>query len=392
MKPVVLDVTRTLSPKSIAHPTGIDRVERAYIEYFLNNAPDAQYLCKLGRKLYLTDREIMLEDFSRVLSGKQDARKYYSKREPRVWSELGRLLGLMHREKTPHLSFPTKFNYLNVGQTNLNSSWLKAVRKVGATKIIGLVHDMIPLDDPQLQTPKSVKRFEMRMKALSMHSDLIFTNSEYTAERTRHWFSNWGRATNILSNPLGVETPSQVPPVKSHRPYFVVLGTIEPRKNHALLLKVWESFADLPELERPVLHIIGRRGWMNEDVFKILDTSSMIGRDVFEHGTLSDDGVAGFLRGAEALLFPSLTEGFGLPLLEAKSVGTRTLVSDIPVFQELACPDTLYLDPYDANVWRKAIIKQLKQGKSGNNSKYGVPFKVPNWSDHFALIERHLEN
>ena len=126
------------------------------------------------------------------------------------------------------------------------------------------------------------------------------------------------------------------------------------------------------------------------DLFERLDYSPLMGRDIIEHGSLSDLEVAAMLRGVDALLFPSFVEGYGLPLLEALSVGVLTLVSDIPAFQELGGPLSLYLNPFDANVWKKEIMKQSKQGKTGTDRADSARFDVPNWHDHFAKLENFL--
>jgi len=376
MKPVVLDVTRTLCVKSIATPTGIDRVERAYIEYFLKNEGDVRFLYRDA----VIDAEGMSELFARVRGevpwGARDLRATGRGFKGQIEADIRRVSGA---------SLPGGFTYLNVGHTNLET-----VATRGASRVIGLVHDLIPISHPQFQTDTSVERFETRMRALAGTADLIQVGSRAVLEEAKHTFQGWGAELEVLVNPLGVHAISNVDPIRSERPSFVILGTIEPRKNHALLLDVWEEFGDIPEPMRPILHIIGRRGWLNDALFARLDRSPLMGRDVIEHGSLPDDEVAKYLRGADALLFPSFVEGYGLPLLEALSIGLPTLVSDLPVFRELAGALSLYLNPHDVNDWRKAIMKQAKQGKPGTRPMDGRPFELPDWTSHFARLERHL--
>ena len=99
-----------------------------------------------------------------------------------------------------------------------------------------------------------------------------------------------GHRVPITVSPLGIDVgaaPLSVP--RSEKPYFVVLGTIEPRKNHKLLLDIWERMhLKMDESRIPELRIIGARGWRNEEVFNRLDHSPMMGRTVFELGPLSD--------------------------------------------------------------------------------------------------------
>ena len=376
MTTVLLDVTRTLSPKSLDAPTGIDRVEKAYISKALSWARPTLFLY---RDSYLdTDgmKSLMMRISGETDWGRADLRGWGRGLKGRIESDIRRLK--VERPQTPHA-------YINVGHTNLES-----LAQIGAASTIGLVHDMIPLDHPEFQTPASIVRFETRIRALAENATTIFVNSKHTKERLQHWCNNWRCTPEIIVNRLGVAQPPDVEAKTFDRPAFLALGTIEPRKNHALLLNIWSSFTDMPEAERPQLHIIGRRGWMNADVFQFLDTSPMMGQDIFEHGVLSDAEVTAFLKGAHALLFPSFAEGFGFPLLEALNVGTKTIVSDIPAFRELAGPSSLYLNPLNVSNWRNEIIKHIELGNTEASQVNNEQFKSPGWDDHFALLESHL--
>lgn len=99
---------------------------------------------------------------------------------------------------------------------------------------------------------------------------------------------------------LGVEIP-EIPEValpEISTPYFITIGTIEPRKNHAFLLDLWEGWED-------ALHLVicGNRGWKNEDVFARLDTVDR--SRITELNGLEDAQMMGLLKGAKAALFPS---------------------------------------------------------------------------------------
>lgn len=379
--PVLLDVTRTLSAKSVETPTGIDRVERAYIRHFLQRKDGTGFLYRTT----MLDQNAMTLLLDRV-----EGRAPWGRSDLRGIGRglTGQIEADIRRVSTHQMT--QNFTYLNVGHTNLDPDKLRTLQNTGARKTIALVHDMIPLDHPELQTPASTMRFAARMKALASRADLIAVNSAHTGARVAHWFGTWGSTPKIMVNHLGIDPALDVSARQFTRPAFVILGTIEPRKNHAVLLRVWDSLRDIPQKDRPQLHIIGRRGWMNEGVFKTLDTSPMMGKDIIEHGSLPDDQVAAILKGACALLFPSLTEGYGLPMLEAQALGVPTLVSDIPVFRELGGPLSLYLNPFDATVWRKEIIKQTQQGHSRAKTTLQRQLRVPVWSDHFALLEQHL--
>src|ERR1700710_674754 len=101
------------------------------------------------------------------------------------------------------------------------------------------------------------------------------------------------------------------PPKKSDRPYFLCVGTIEPRKNHLLLLHLWRRMVALHGNRAPRLLIVGKRGWENENVLDLLDRCPALRGHVIELGTVPDSKLTALLRGAQALLMPSFAEGFG---------------------------------------------------------------------------------
>ena len=89
------------------------------------------------------------------------------------------------------------------------------------------------------------------------------------------------------------------------------LGTIEPRKNHLLLLHLWRELAEALGDAAPKLLLIGRRGWENENILDLLERCPALQGKVMEYAGLPDAAVAGLLPGARALLFPPFAGGFG---------------------------------------------------------------------------------
>jgi glycosyltransferase involved in cell wall biosynthesis len=137
-------------------------------------------------------------------------------------------------------------------------------------------------------------------------------------------------------------------------PYFVILGTIEPRKNHMLLLQIWRELSQLQAAPR--LCIVGKRGWENENVFDMLERCLPLKGCVFEFSGLTDFEVQTLLQDAKALLFPSFAEGLGIPVLEAAALNVPCILSDIPVFREIAPPGTVFLSPLDGIGWKREIL------------------------------------
>jgi glycosyltransferase involved in cell wall biosynthesis len=169
------------------------------------------------------------------------------------------------------------------------------------------------------------------------------------------------------------------------RPLFLTLGTIEPRKNHALLLDVWERLAARRGAAgMPLLAIVGRRGWNNAAVFDRLDRLRHDGAAVREIAGLPDGGVAALMARARALLFPSRAEGFGLPLVEAMAAGLPALCAPLPVFAEIAGDYPVYLEADDVYSWTDTIDRMSSGGGQGilmAPDRRAVPHIV-SWDEH----------
>ena len=180
---------------------------------------------------------------------------------------------------------------------------------------------------------------------------------------------------------------------RTDRPYFVVLGTIEPRKNHVLLLHAWRRLVEHMGDRAPLLVIIGQRGWECENVIDILERCDMLRGHVLEHAACTDAELADWLGPARALLFPTFTEGFGLPLVEALALGTPVIVSDLPVFSEIAGDIPDYLDPLDALGWMNLIRGYAEPDCLARKLQVQriSRFVVPTWKNHFNRVDAFLD-
>ena len=248
-----------------------------------------------------------------------------------------------------------------------------------------LEHDVIPLEFPQFQREGTVAPFKAKMQRVARHADRGICNSHDTARRCADVMQPWGRVPPMVVAHLGcpvldadmADLPSGVAPTT---PYFVTVGTIEPRKNHGFLLDLWDEMGP----DAPPLYISGARGWQNADVFARLD---QLGPDdrVKEMGPLSDKAQAALVAGARAALFPTHAEGFGLPMVESLTLGTPTLCTELPVFAEILGKKSVYASLTDRYLWKEAITSWAK---SPPDAQEPVEFVAPTWADHFKIVLR----
>jgi len=142
---------------------------------------------------------------------------------------------------------------------------------------------------------------------------------------------------------------------------YLTVGTIEPRKNHKYLMdafdEIWESCPN------PRLCIVGRLGWFYNEFLKRIRSHPMYRKCLFIFNDLSDTELDYCYRHAKALVYPSHTEGFGLPLAEALYKRLPVLASDIPIFREVGKDFCAYFDISDPSNLAEMIINIEKTSK-----------------------------
>lgn len=126
-------------------------------------------------------------------------------------------------------------------------------------------------------------------------------------------------------------------------PYLLYLGTLQPRKNLVRLVQAYAAYAEtLPAAERPQLVLAGKAGWLSEPILAEIARHKL---PILVTGFVAEEDKAALLSGAVALLFPSLYEGFGFPVLEAQACGTAVLCSNSSSLPEVAGEAALLVDP-----------------------------------------------
>lgn len=378
--PILLDVSRLVWRRwGGRHLTGIDRVCLAYLHHF---GPRAQAVVQHPR-------------FRRVL-GVQASAQLFATLDTSAGFRTALVRGFLRH--AAGLAPPGRRDgrlYFNIGHTGLDrpafSDW---VRQAGVRPVY-LVHDLIPITHPEYCRPGETERHRTRMRTALDTGVGIIGNSQATLDALAAFAAREGMPTPpLLAAWLG-STP-KLPPAEANaptgRPTFVVLGTIEGRKNHLLLLNIWTQLVARLGDEAPRLLVIGQRGWECEQVLDMLDRSVALRGHVVELGDCSDAEVARHVASARALLFPSMIEGFGLPLVEALGAGIPVIASDLAVFREIGGGIPDLLDPLDGLGWMRAILDYADENGSGRPAQLArlKDYRPPRWDAHLAAVDAWL--
>lgn len=385
----LLDISRLLARAKCAGPTGIDRVELAYAEFLLEKFPDRVVFCAIhpfGRigGVQREAAEKFIITLSRHWTGKQNSGvvSNYARRIKweLLWRPVPTATGMVHMLVSHHhLMRPRPLRSL--------------LRKTGA-RFIPMVHDIIPITHPEYARPKERQRHMTRMSTVAELADAIIVPSEAVHHDLKAHLHIPN--TPIWSIPHGVSVlparEAKSSAQKPDRPYFVYLSTIEPRKNHLTLLNAWRRLIDTMGHRAPILVIIGKRGWENENIVDILDRSEELRPYIVECNTLDDAQVMGMLLSCRALLFPTLVEGYGLPLAEALSMKVPALCSDIPVLREVGGDIPEYVDPINGAEWAEAISVYTYDDTRRDTQLQRMKGWSPlGWEESVAMAIRRIE-
>lgn len=139
--------------------------------------------------------------------------------------------------------------------------------------------------------------------------------------------------------------------------FFFFLGTLEPRKNLPMLLR---AYAQLPKSDRDAVHLIlgGGKGWMYDEIFATIARHQLTDT-VHLPGFVDADSLVGWYNAAEAFVYPTLFEGFGIPIVEAMACGTPVMASNTSSLPEAAGSAGVLLPPEDERAWTEALSRMM---------------------------------
>jgi glycosyltransferase involved in cell wall biosynthesis len=398
----LLDLSRLLSKAGRPTPTGIDRVELAYARHLIAADRDSVSFTATtfdGRLAPLPSGAAVrlvaaLDAHWRGGAGSERAgaaaKALGAYLRPRLF--LAGERALFRRERRAGRDIV----YLLVSHHHLDRpATIRRLKEQTGARFICLVHDLIPMEFPEYARPGQAERHRRRIETVALLADAVIVNSASTGLAFRGFLDRASQAPAILVAPLGIEAAGTEPPRPLDRdhPYFICVGTIEPKKNHLLLLNVWRGLANEFGAGAPRLVLVGQRGWENENVVDMIERSIPLRGLVEEYDNLQDSAMRRYLVGARALLMPSFAEGYGLPVAEAMASGVPVLCSDLAPLRAIGGDVPDYLDPLDGPAWRRAIVDYAQPDAPRREAQLMrlKGWRAPTWEEHFARLHAFID-
>ncbi len=355
-------------------------------------------------KLLSTRPRLLFDMTSALRSGKNTGIQRVVREIARHGFEMGLCLPVAIHEGALHAYYSHPWAPETIGIEEgdvfvmLDASWnhldeyppiVDQVKAKGGAAIICL-YDILPILYPAAFTPPIAHRFQEWMQKLVLASDGVIAISRTTAEslrdyliatgQGRHGFPiGWWRLGDNFSSSETADPSRRAQRLAQGRPYFLSVGTIEPRKGHPIVLdameRLWAEGLDAAYV------IVGGRGWGMRHFERRMARHPEFGKRLFWLADASDADLVLLYRHARAMVLASVAEGFGLPIVEAARYGTPVIATDIPVFREAAGGSATYFPLLNSD----ALATRMKQALI---EKPHPPAVAPiSWRDSAAQLE-----
>jgi glycosyltransferase involved in cell wall biosynthesis len=218
---------------------------------------------------------------------------------------------------------------------------------------IVIIHDLNFIHFPHFLPPSYRKLYQSEVLASARMASRILTVSEFSKADIIHQYQVPDEKVDVVYCGVGnhihrvyeEEISSVKHKFKIEGDYLIVPGTIHPRKNTGGIIRAYQKFRDKPGCNAQLV-FAGNNKWFNPEMKTALETNTFR-HDIRFTGRVSDSEMNALISGARAMVFTSLFEGFGIPILEAASAGIPLLTSDNSSMREIAAGSALLVDPQD---------------------------------------------
>lgn len=288
--------------------------------------------------------------------------------------------------------------YVSMGLdwTHKDVAWLFGEKRRLGFRAILFCYDLIPYKLPQLFANDVVRQFAQYFVDMAWCADHVFCISEHTRRDFAAFLLEAGHghapATSVI--PLGCEIS---PPDYGHvadavqalleRPFILFVSTIERRKNHETIYRAYTRLIDAG-MKPPVAVFVGMHGWGVDELFKDLSLDRRVADAIVVLKQVNDDELSALYEKALFTVYPSLYEGWGLPVAESLAHGKFCLVSNSSSLPEAGGDLARYLDPWDVPGWTQALRELFEHPEevARLNRRVRDGYLPPRWKDAARMV------
>lgn len=322
-----------------------------------------------------------------------------------------RMVRLLHRTRNHKVPYPGGIEpelrrgdvYITLGLDfeSVIFPGMSYIKERTGIKVVGMCYDVIPIKLPHLSILQgSSHKFSGYIINMAGCADTVLCDSQNTRRDLYHFLST----VNGYCPPLGVITLGADIRVKGgavgrqvreicRKPYILYVSTIERRKNHEILYRVYTRFVEAGRRNLPKLVFVGAPGWGVEDFLSDLRLDRSVEGLILMLHDVTDSELSYLYRHALFTVYPSLYEGWGLPVAESLAHGKFCIASSTSSLPEVGGDFVEYLDPWDLPAWVERIayyfdhVEALRAREERIRSHY----KPRTWKETTrSLVDRAL--
>lgn len=276
------------------------------------------------------------------------------------------------------------------------------LRRERGVRLVAVCQDLIPLTHPQFfESGAFIARYSTYIAFLLRNADLLIAISQSVADDLRRVAKEWGIAPGrieivILGSDLDTSAapraPEITPPLVASE-FVISVSTVQSRKNVDLLYRLWRRFAEEGRSDIPRLVVVGQRGFGSADLIAQMENDPRVRDNLLLLHRVSDAELEWLYANCAYTLYPSIAEGWGLPVSESLARGKLCLASNTTSLPEAGAGLALHLDPYDFAAWQAQIVRfsehpgELREAEALIKASY----RVRTWNECARELAELLE-
>ena len=276
------------------------------------------------------------------------------------------------------------------------------LRQSNKIKIVSCCYDLIPVLYPQYCVSDVAEHFKSYFLDVADGSDLVLCISRQSEKDLNNMlYQTGGARPPTWVFPLGDNVPqSDGNGVSSsiqdlcQQPFILYVSTVERRKNHEILYRAYHLLCATGHKEKlPRLVFVGMQGWGVGDLMKDIELDPLVANCILRLNHVTDTELKALYEASMFCVFPSLYEGWGLPVGEALAMGKVVLASDRGSLPEVGGELVKYIDPWSAQAWAQAILEMIEDTEGRRNWEKNVEenYDIRTWQSAARSVQTAIE-